>query len=100
MTPAALQSWRDTASAGDRQIYYTGFLGRDGEYVLKEIAGAAYVSGWFDLSQRRIGVDRYEYIIRRRQYRDPVPRFWRPETAKGGRVSETHWSQRVGELRG
>jgi hypothetical protein len=80
MTAAELQAWRDTAQPGERRIYFTGFLGRTAEFVLKEIVGAAYLAGWLDLTQKRLGDERYQYFITRRRVRDPVERFWRANT--------------------
>ena len=85
MTGADILSWRGNAKPGDKITYYRGFLAMTGEYLLKEAVAAAYLSGWFDLTQRRHGPRDYEYIITRRAQRDPRFRTWTLEAEKGGR---------------
>src|SRR6185437_6755506 len=76
MTPAELQHFRDTASPGQVAVYFRGHYAINGGFVLREIVAAPYLSGWFDLVQRRHGRDDYSYLIIRRRTRDPEFRFW------------------------
>lgn len=88
MTIATLESflaWKHAARPGQRFEYHRGFFPRDLNpdnheareiFVTRRAVIDAYLTGNFELVQRRHGPGDFAYFIVRRAVRDTAPRIW------------------------
>lgn len=88
---AQLAAWKASARAGERMVYYTGFLGSDLDLdyealqhrdAIRAEVVRLYLTGEYELAQNRVGglSSTFAYFIIKRGSRDTTPRLWKPRT--------------------
>ena len=65
--PEAILTWVDTARPGERLVYFRGFLATDPAARAVGLAARTLMAdGKVNLTQARLGLERFDYIVERR----------------------------------